>query len=247
MLPAGMLRPVREAHLTRTGDNTGRLVVPRLVGPTPLWICLISIADQYLFNSQFLETPPLRLGPGPWSTLALSQAFLGPTSPVLPSSEMQAAAITAAWAHTPWERIFPFLKDFNSFSTTPCTKRLTILPSALTPRCTGSHSLPVPRRAVPLQRILSGPECLLWQLLGQAETPNSPQGAILPGLPTTPQVQERFRGGVRASADSSYPWGHLFPPPAGPGLPCPAWTDGALRVGRGRPRPPAQPPGRPVP
>lgn len=71
-------------------------------------------------QSTILRNPSMGTGTGGGQPQHLPQASLSPTRPVQPSSLMQAAAITAASAHTPMEPIFPFCKtDFNSFPTTP--------------------------------------------------------------------------------------------------------------------------------
>lgn len=97
-------------------DGQPHREVPRRTDHTSLLTSIIGIFGQCVANPQFSEVPVW----GPGQPQHLPRASLSPTRPVQPSSLTQAAAITAASAHTPMELIFPFCEtDFNSFPTTP--------------------------------------------------------------------------------------------------------------------------------
>lgn len=171
--------------------------------------------------------------------MSLSQALLGPISPVLPSLEIRAAAITAA-PLTPRELIFLFFKRENLTPSSPLLwhRHTTAIPHP--------HPPPVPSlqsSSRPCPQVDGAPPA--HPLGSTVPTPatSEPSGdSQLPfwchafWTPMLPQARDRFRGGVwaraRTSADSSASR-DICPRPKGPGLRRPARGGRALGVGLG--------------
>lgn len=173
--------------------------------------------------------------------MSLSQALVGPISPVLPSLEIQAAAITAAQL-TPRELIFLFfflnLTPSSPFLWHRHTTAITVAPHPSTPGPSPeSPKLLSPRPQVdgappahPLGLILSGPQYLLLQLLSQVESPNSLYGATLSG------PQSYRRPGTGSGEESGLePGPQLTSLPLG--IPSPAPKGRGFRVQQGEAEP----------